>query len=440
MKISNKEKIMLCILGIILIGFGYYNFIYSLQAAKIEAKLKEESDIKQKYTVAMDTINSLEAKKSDVKVLKAKIGDESLPFYPTISEEHIIVEIDTLLKDSGLKGGITFKPIVSDGVESSKKEESSLSESSLQGFVDKYNNTVNDDEKDKSSTDKSSNNTNSGNNNKDSNNSSATTNGNNKDSSSTSNSNTGNAKTNDTKEKKNTVQYLKCEMKFEGTYDRLDKLLNEISTNTKKIVVNSIKISQDTLDTCKGTIDLEIYAVPKITDDLESYLKWDFNNKYGKNVPFSKGAASGITDTSKGISDFIASVRSTKSDLPSIMLGKADDSSRTTYVYADSNSEENVEMILSQEGDKYYYKYKTSKGTFPTNYNGVGAEFVPQLKNIVINILSAARDSDNDKSNIKLKIVNKTDKLAEVNVSGDDAANPRVEVDGDGSNISVNQK
>lgn len=438
MKISNKEKIMLCILGIILIGFGYYNFIYLYQSAKIEEKLKQESGIKQKYTDAMETINSLDNKKSDVKVLKAKISDESTPFYPVMSEEHIIVEIDKILKDSGLKGGLTFKPIVSDSVESSKKEQSSLAESSLQGIVDKYNNTVNSDETSKSSNDKSSNN--SANNSNDSNNASGTANGNNKDSTSTNNSNGANSKTNDTKDKKNTVQYLKCEVKFEGTYDGLDKLLNKISENEKKIVVNSIKISQDSLNLCKGTIDFEIYSVPKITDELESYLKWDFNNTYGKNVPFNTGAASGIVNAKKENSDFIASVKSINSDLPTIMLGKADDSLRTTYVYADSNSEENVEMTLTQDGDKYYYKYKTSKGTFPANYAGLGAEFVPTSKNIVLNILSENRVTANDNSDIKLKIINKTDKLAEVNISGDDSADPRVVVDGDGSNISVNKK
>ena len=97
-------------------------FIYFKQL-KLKKRLKEESEIKQKYDTAMNTINSMEDKKSDVKILKAKISDETLPFYPTISEEHIIVELDKLLKDSGLKGGITFKPIVSDSVENSKKED-----------------------------------------------------------------------------------------------------------------------------------------------------------------------------------------------------------------------------------------------------------------------------------------------------------------------------
>ena len=143
----------------------------------------------------------------------------------------------------------------------------------------------------------------------------------------------------------------------------------------------------------------------RLHDELESYLKWDLNNTYGKNVPFSKGAASGsvANNSIKITSDFIASVKSINSDLPTIIMGKTNDSLRTTYVYADSNSEENVEMILTQDGDKYYYKYKTSKGTFPANYDGLGAEFVPVSKNIVLNILSEARVTSNDKSNIKLK-------------------------------------
>ena len=106
MRISNKEKIMLYILGIIIIGFIYYQFVYSYQMNIIQDKMKNQNEIEQKYTEAENTINSIESKKSDLKILKAKISDESLSFYPTISEEHIILELDTLLKDSGLNGGI----------------------------------------------------------------------------------------------------------------------------------------------------------------------------------------------------------------------------------------------------------------------------------------------------------------------------------------------
>ncbi|MDD3049351.1 MAG: pilus assembly protein PilO [Bacilli bacterium] len=426
MKISNKEKIMLCILGIIIIGFGYYKLVYCVQMDKIQEKTKQKNEIEQKYNTAITTINAMEDRKSDVKILKSKISDQSLPFYPTISEEHIILELDKLLKDSGLSGGIKFAPIVSDSVESVDKKSQTLAESSLQGIVDKYNNETDSTEGNKNASEKS----------KQSNNSASSSANKSENSSNKNNSNSSTSKD----KNKNTVHYVKFEVDFEGSYDGLNKLLNTIGKNEKKIVVNSIKLSSNTLDAIKGTINLEIYAVPKIDDELESYLKWNLTNTYGKNVPFNTGAASGNVEVDKDTTDFIASVKSINSDLPTIMMGKANDDLRTTYVYADNNSKEQVEMILTQDGDKYYYKYKTSKGTYPANYDGLGAEFVPKSQNIVIDLLSENRVTSSDNSELKLKIVNKTDKLVNVNVSGDDKSNPRVVVDGDGSNISVNQK
>ncbi len=423
MNISNREKIMLSILGIIIVLIGYYKLVYSFQINKIHMKTEQESEIEQKYDTVMNTIKSIDSKKSDVKILKAKISNEAGPFYPTISEEHIIVELDKLLTSSGLEGGIIFSPIVSDSVESIEKNSETLADSSLQGMVDKYNNeeesnSENDiNEKAKQNTNVNSNSS-----------------GNNDKKSSANNTNNSESKN------KNTVHYMKCEVDFEGSYEGLNKLLNAIEKNEKKIVVNSVTLSQDTMGSIKGTIYLEIYSIPKIDNDLEEYLKWDFNNTYGKNVPFETGMASGIVKKDKDANDFIISVKSSTSELPTIMVGKANDSLGTTYVYADSNTEENVEMILNQEGDKYYYKYKTSNGTYPANYDGLGSEFVPVSKNIVLNVLSENRVSTSDNSEMKLKIINNTDRLAEVSISGDDVNNPRVVIDGDGSKTSVNKK
>jgi type IV pilus assembly protein PilO len=448
MKISNKEKTMLFVLGSIIVGFLYYQFVYSSQVIQLQGKIKEESEIKQKYETVMNTIKSMESKKSDVKILNAKIENGALPFYPTISEEHIILELNQLLEDSGLKGGITFAPIVSDSVEVSKVEQKSLAESSLQSIVDEYSSNFKDTEKTGEINDEDIDNSTKS---ETTNNASGTSNA---DSKSDSNSANASNKKDSKDVKKNTVQYLKCEVKFEGTYDSVNKFLNTIGLNEKKIVVNSIKISADTLDGVKGTMSLEIYSIPKINDELETYLKWDLNNTYGKSVPFSAGTTGTVgttsintgttTNTSTSVqenkepSDFIALVKPTASDLPTITIGKAKDSLRTSYVYADSNSVENVEMTLIQDGEKYYYKYKTSKGTFPANYDGLGAEFVPESQNIVLNILSRSRLDANDDSGMKFKIINKTDKLLKVNISGEDSNNPRVTVEGDLSNVSVN--
>lgn len=121
MKISKKEKTMLCVLGSIIVGFLYYQFIYLSQVDQLQQKVGKENELKQKYDTVMNTIKSMEDKKSDVKILNAKISDEALPFYPTINQEKIIIELDKLLKDNSLKGSVTFQPIVSNSVENSKK-------------------------------------------------------------------------------------------------------------------------------------------------------------------------------------------------------------------------------------------------------------------------------------------------------------------------------
>lgn len=422
MKISNKEKIMLFILGIIVVAFGYYNFVYLVQTSKIEAKIKEETEIKQKYENAKITIDTLEDKKNDVNLLKVKVEGQAKSFYPVINEEHIILELDKLLRDNNLEGKIKFDPIVSGSVEKSDKANKILAKSSLQPIVDKYKNKNSED-----SNSKTANSTNK--------------------SSTENNSNADKSK----EEKKDTLQYVKVQVSFEGSYDGLSKLLTTISENERKIVVNSVKLSSDSTKGIKGTLNLEIYSVPKISDEIEDYLKWDFNNTYGKDVPFIAekenqffnigNTTSTLTSTSTSnevarTNDFIASVKSITSDLPKIMLGKANDDMRTSYVYGNSNSEEPVEMILTQDGDKYYYKYKTSKQSFPANYDGLGEEFSPKSKDIVLKILSENKLSGNDNSRMRIKILNKTDKDVQVNISGDDS---RVTIDGNESNVKVNK-
>jgi type IV pilus assembly protein PilO len=438
MKISNKEKTMLCVLGSILIGFLYYQFLFLSQTTEVQEKLKAESEIKQKYETTMNTINSMEDKKSNVKVLNTKIKEEAIAFYPTIDQEKLIIELDTLLKGSGLEGSATFQPIAVNSVENSKKESVSLPDSSLQGIVDQYNNVFNGVEKAQQSNDKNTDN-------------SANSKGNNKDSNNTNNNKINTNNQNSSKDqKKNTVAYLKCEVKFAGTYEDLDKFLDSIEQNEKKIVINSIKLSSGSSQGITGTIDLEFYSIPKIDDELEGYLKWNIDKSYGKTVPFGVGMTNESSDASSvdktkagtkeksGLSDFIASVKPIDSDLPTVMVGKANDDLRSTYVYADSNSTEQVEFTLTKDGDKYYYKYKTSKGTFPANYDGLGEEFVPASKDIALAIVSRSRVDANDNSSIKLKVINKTDKQFDVNISSDDTNNPRVTVEGDLNNVSVN--
>lgn len=131
------------------------------------------------------------------------------------------------------------------------------------------------------------------------------------------------------------------------------------------------------------------------------------------------------------------SVRSMNSDLPTIMLGKANDNSKNTYVYADSNSKENVEIVITKENNNYYYKYKTSRGSFPIQYNGNGVKFQPLNEYISLKIYSNKRLNNDDNAGANIKIINKTDKIINVEIESDDTLNPRINISGEGSSINV---
>lgn len=422
MKISKREKTMLLFLGIFAIGILYYQFGYTALAKSVEEKTKAKNDIEQKYNKAMDTINSIENQKSKLKILNAKTKDESAPFYPTISQEHLILEIDKLVKDSGLEGGMKFEPIEVKGVESIKKSEKdkALTESSLQGDADTYNNKYSDTVSEKNNDEDSKD---SG----DSNNSNASSGSN---SQSTKDTNT---------QKENTVTQIKVNVDFNGSYENVVKFLKALREYDKRMPVYNISMSEKSLQEVAGSVNMVIYSVPKIDDEVSEYLKWGLNNTYGKSQPFNVGSAVGnAIKSTTDVSDFMVSVKSVTSELPTIIMGKADDTLRTTYAYGDGNNVENAEIILTQKDNKYYYKYKTKNDKIPTNYSDPGNEFVPNSENIVLNVSSESRVTSNDKSGLKLKIVNNTDKLVKVNISGDDATDPRVSIDGDSTNISVN--
>lgn len=421
MKISNREKLMLSILGIIVLGMGYYNFVYKSLSQKVMTMENKKNEAETDYNTAVTTIQNIDSKKSDLKILKSEILECSSGFYPTISEEHIILELNQLLTESGLSGGIKFEPIVSQSVEESEKEIVSIPKSSVQGFVDEYSK-LNPDSGIKNSnkaSEQDNSNVNTSNSSEDSKKDAVTSN--NKNS--------------------NSIQYLKCSINFKGTYENLNAFLKSIRESKRKIMVNSLTSSQDSTNGISGTVKLEIYSIPKIDGELEEYLKWNTDGSNNGTATFSSNLVSDIQENDDEKVDFVLSLKPMNSDLPSVIMGKAKDSTRTTYVYADSNKTENVELILTQEGDKYYYKYKTSKGTYPKDFNGNGVEFIPELStSINVDVFSENRTNSDDEAGVKLKVTNNTDMLVNVNISGDDSTNPRITVDGDGNSISVNQK
>lgn len=430
MQISKKEKNMLSIFGIILAGFIYYQFIYSnIIDVYIENKKVEKQEIEDKYNKAIEMINSMDSQKSNLKMLNAKITDEALPLYPVISQEHIILEIDDLLKKHSLEGSLEFDEIKLDTVPVFKKSDKKTHmESSVQKIADEYNNKYGEGQKQVN------------NNSTGKNDSEQSTESIEDVQDSYSEQISERSENSEAVQKENKIVYMEGKIKFYGTYSNVVKFVKAVEEHDKKIALYGIGMDINDSQWVKGEIGFGVYSIPKVNDEISEYLRWTINNKYGKAEPFQLNQPAGTAMQIEGTkSDFTISVKSISSELPTIMMGRTNDNLRTTYVYADGNNEQNAEIVFNQEGDNYYFKYKTSNGSMPVQYSGIGSQFEPSGRNIVIDIASESRYKADDKSGLKLNITNNTDKLIMVNISNDDEESPRISIEGN-DNISVNKE
>lgn len=408
MNISKREKYLIGILLAVLICFVYYQFIYVKQVEKLNNKRAEKNQVEQRYNEIMAAIANLDSKEENLKILKATVLDKSKRLYPTIMQEKIIIEIDKLLTDSGLKGNIAFSPIEVASVEKMVSPEIQKAESSLKDLVDGYNGSTSNE---------------------------ATANGVEQQSQS------------NTSENGATSEQLKVAINFSGNYEALKSFIASVQNYERKVVITNISISSKSQEELSGVMNLEFHAVPKLSDEDMEYLIWTLNNVYGKEVLFSNGAASGAyastieeQSSEQDINDFVMMLRSSTSELPTVTIGKAKDDSRESYIYSDNDKTEEVEVAFDEIDGKTYYKYKTSTSYYPKDNSSQGKEFTSKSKDIVLEILSESRVGTSDNSGIKLKVINNTEKNVEIIVKDDDTSNPRVTVTSEGYTVNVTKK
>lgn len=419
MNISKREKYLIGILAAVLICFAYYQFIYLKQVEKLNNKKAEKNQIEARYNEVMNAIANLDSLEEELKILKANVFGKSEKLYPLIMQEKIILELDTLLIDSGLSGNIAFTPVEVAPVEKMVSPEIEKIESSLKSFVDEYNNNVTNAEE-----------------------------GNTEDSTSGENtSDSGSEEEVNTEGNSTTSEQLKVAINFSGTYESLKTFIASVQNYERKVVIPTITIASQSEEELSGVMNLEFHAVPKLSDEDKDYLTWSLNNIYGKEILFSSGEASGAyaqtieeQSSEQDLNDFVMMLKSPTSELPTVTIGKAKDDSRESYIYSDNDDIEAVEISFEEIDGSTYFKYKTTTSYYPRDNSLEGMEFVSKSEDIVLEILSENRVGTYDNSGINLKVINNTSKNVEVIVKNDDASNPRVAVTSEGYTVNVTKK
>jgi len=431
MNISKREKILVGILIVVLISFGYYKLLYVKQVAKLEEVKVIRSELENKYKTAMDSIKNINVKEEEFKILKIDTTSKARILYPAILQEKIILELDELLKKSALEANIAFNPIEITKVEELVSDDLSKTETSLQDIVDKYNGTTSSNDQNKETI------------NKEENESSETA----SNDESESESNSSEESSEESNSLKFTTEQLKVSLTFNGSYEQIKEFIKLIENYERKVVITNITINSKSESQLSGVMNLEFHAVPKLADEDISYLEWTVENVYGKDILFSSEAASGAyastieeSSNKEENPDFVMLVKSSSSELPTLTIGKAKDNLRESYIYSDNEKTEDVEITFNEDGDKIYYKYRNSESIYPTENTALGKEFTSNYKEIVVEITSESRVLSSDISKVNLKVINNTSKDVEIIIKDDDIKDPRITVKSEGNIVNVTKK
>ncbi len=415
MKVSKREKFLLGVLVLIIICTAYYKLVYERQYAKLQEIKQEESELNKKYNEMLSNINTITKNKSDIKILKDSIGSKSMLLYPKIYQDRIIIELNKLLNDAGIKGSLTFSEVTVSPIEAYFSEVADPKEQpSLEQVVEESNK-----EKTKEDVEEKLEET------KDLGEEQAT-------------------KSDKGESTGNKVEQMKVSVSFNGTYKNVAKFVKLISEYERILAMPNINITASGNDEVSGTLDLEFYSIPKINPYEDSkYLKWTFDEEYGKENPFLEGSQSSMASrTSEGNNYvLIMALKGVNSDLPSLTLGKENDLTRESYIYNDENKKVDVEILVNKEGGKYYVKYKTEKSSYPSDYskNGIELRNVDE-ENINIAIYSSKRIGIDDKVGANIKVINNAnDKKVSLTIIDDDKTSPRVQITPEGKVEYVNK-
>lgn len=398
MKINKREKTLLFVLALGVVGFGYYKVVWDYQYNKLKDLKSKELKVKQEYNDDVKMVNSIEPNKEEINIFNSEIQNLTSGFYSNISQPNIILELNNLMNDTNVKGTMSFSEIktmpVMDNQEgdSSSKSENDENKNQIQGIVNDYNN-ITDKKKNED-------------------------------------------KKNKKQEEIYNLNQMTVSLSVNGTYDNVMKFMKSIEENPKHINILNFNLSAQTDGNVSANMNIQLVAIPKIDASKEEFTTAD--DKYGKENPFSGASVAGTgtieneLENSKVKNDFLMTVRPINSDLPTIVLGKSGDKDKKTYLNNDENSVSNIEMYISGDNGKYYYKYKVEGKSYPTKFEGNGEEFKPNGNDINFEIFSEKRVNKDDKSGANIKIVNSSDKEVNLIINKDDEKSPRVNVTTDG--------
>lgn len=390
MKLSRREKILISILLLAVVVYFGYQFVPFDRVFKLSALEQEYSQKKSTYDSMSQNIILKANYEKNVQELSDEINNINM--LPELNQQQIIVFLNKYLVNNKLDANnISFTDATAVPVDVLTPKNEHGQKSSFDTIMDTING------------------------------------------SSDALANTNESKTEAPKDTTNaqakdalTVNSVSVNVAFESSYSDMLKFIDSIQNNPIDIAITNINTLSQEDGLLQGTMTLNFFAVPKLEGFVEQNKDWIWEDlmQSGKSNPFLLEGGTVFVGSTSNSFDFYMSLKPESSDLPTVILGRADDKTRATYVYADSNTMENIELQFKKENSKYYYKYSTKNSKFPSN--GEWLEFSPVGSSIYVKVFSSQRNSKVDSAGANINIVNTSGLKVRFEIEDDDKSSPRV--------------
>lgn len=262
-KLTKREKILIIVLIVVIFFAAYYQFVFRKQISKMKElqKIRQDNELQ----INKEANNQILIKKlqSDLNNKNIKIQNGMGKFFPSIIQEKIILILNEAIIDSNIKvQSISFSQ---PDIEKLSKEENleknkAENENYIKSIIDEYK-----------SQDKG---------------------------------NSSEKKDNESKEDNKTkeeiqlnVEKMTVNISYRSSYESIIEFIHIIKNYKNTIVISNISMGSGQDETTEneidkneisGSITLELYAIPKLSEENTDYEKWEYSREYGKNNPFKE--------------------------------------------------------------------------------------------------------------------------------------------------------
>lgn len=224
--------------------------------------------------------------------------------------------------------------------------------------------------------------------------------------------------------------FLNIGLSFEANYEDFKQILNKLDSGAYNCFVKSISLSKMVNTLSDVTVNMQLsFPFYYDSEDLKD-LEWELiAEDMGRYNPFLSTISNSVISNSENIveptsTDFYININTWLDDAPTVAIQKYPQNNST--IYGDENDSISVKMWFKKENNKYYYKYTVKETMYPVD--GSYALFEPLEDNIVLKVNSSPRRNEQDLSGVNLEVYNESGLHFDIHTYQEGQINPRLEV------------